>query len=155
MFDENDYEPESFDLICCFMTMEHVRNPLAVAEAVFRLLRPGGVFVTVTHDYKGWLNRMLGKRSPIIDFEHMQLFSEPSIRYLFKTAGFVNVSTSTFANQYTLRYWLRLCSFPGFIKQVILAFVSALGLTNRKISLNVGNSFSAGFKPARGKPADA
>jgi SAM-dependent methyltransferase len=155
MFDENDYEPESFDLICCFMTMEHVRNPLAVAEAVFRLLRPGGVFVTVTHDCKGWLNRMLGKRSPIIDFEHMQLFSEPSIRYLFKTAGFANVSTSTFANQYTLRYWLRLCSFPGFIKRVILAFVSALSLTNRKISLNVGNSFSAGFKPARGKPADA
>jgi SAM-dependent methyltransferase len=155
MFDENDYVPESFDLICCFMTMEHVRDPLTVAEAAFRLLRPGGAFVTVTHDCKGWLNRMLGKHSPIIDLEHMQLFSVPSIRYLLKTAGFANVSTSTFANRYVFRYWLRLCPFPGFMKRVILAFVSALGLANRKISFNVGNSFSAGFKPAHGKPADA
>ena len=153
MFNEHDHSQESFDLICCFMTMEHVRDPLSVAEAAFRLLRPGGAFVTVTHDCKGWLNRMLGKRSPIIDLEHMQLFSAQSICYLFNKVGYENVSTVAFANRYSFHYWLKLCPFPSFIKQTILSFTRVIGLANRKMKFNVGNSFSAGFKPFRASSA--
>lgn len=147
MFREHDYAPESLDLICCFMTMEHVRDPLAVAEAAFRLLRPGGAFVTVTHDYNGWLNRLLGKHSPIIDLEHMQLFSSQSICYLFNKVGYVNVSTTAFANRYSFRYWLKLCPFPRFLKRAIFLFFRMIRVADRKLKFNVGNSFSAGFKP--------
>jgi len=151
MFNESDYAPESFDLICCFMTMEHVRDPLAVAESARRLLRPGGVFVTVTHDRRNGLNKLLGSRSPIIDIEHMQLFSPKSICYLFDKVGYRDVSTSSFPNRYSFRYWLRLCPFPGFLKKAILAITSGIGLANRKLTFNVGNSFSAGFKPGSGE----
>jgi hypothetical protein len=54
--------------------MEHVLDPKVIALPAFRLLRPGGAFVTVTHDHRGRLNRLLGRRSPIIDIEHLQLF---------------------------------------------------------------------------------
>jgi SAM-dependent methyltransferase len=149
MFREADYKAESFDLICCFMTMEHVRDPLLVAQAAFRLLRPGGVFVTITHDRRNWLNRILGRKSPIIDIEHMQLFSPSSICYLFRNAGFRNVVTNDFPNRYSLRYWLRLCPFPSFVKNLFLYIFLKTGIANCRLSFNVGNSITIGFKASK------
>lgn len=148
IFVERDFAASSFDLICCFMTMEHVRDPKAIADAAMKLLRPGGAFVTVTHDYQGLVNRMLGKRSPIIDIEHMQLFSDQSLRYLFDEAGYQNVEVKAFANKYSMRYWLRLAPLPGVLKGAANSFISATRTANSKLSVNVGNLISAGFKPA-------
>jgi len=36
IFVEDDFPPESFDLICCFMTMEHVLDPGAIARSAMR-----------------------------------------------------------------------------------------------------------------------
>ena len=146
IFDERDFAPASFDLICCFMTMEHVRDPQAISHAAFRLLRPGGAFVTVTHDYRGLVNRLLGRRSPIIDIEHMQLFSTRSMRYLFTAAGYGNVTVHPFVNRYALRYWLRLTPVPHGLKRALLALMGALHADRIKIGVNVGNLITAGFK---------
>lgn len=146
MFEEKNFTPESFDLICCFMTMEHVRDPDIVASAAFRLLRPGGAFVTVTHDYRSLVNRLLGRRSPIIDIEHMQLFSERSVRYLFESAGYANVTVKAFANTYSIRYWMRLAPLPRSIKSAVSSLTAALGVDNVKLGVNVGNIITTGFK---------
>lgn len=147
MFNENDFEPASFDLICCFMTMEHVRDPKVIASAAFRLLRPGGAFVTVTHNYHSIVNRLLGKRSPIIDIEHMQLFSDQSIRHLFDAVGLTQVEVKGFANTYSLTYWTRLSPLPGRVKAMALRLLKALGWGQAKLSVNVGNSMTVGIKP--------
>lgn len=146
MFEEKDFAPESFDLICCFMTMEHVRDPDIVASTAFHLLRPGGAFVTVTHDYRSLVNRLLGRHSPIIDIEHMQLFSERSLRYLFESAGYTGVTVNTFANTYSLRYWIRLAPLPRGIKSGLSSLMASLGMDNAKLNLNVGNLITVGFK---------
>ncbi len=148
MFEERDFQPESFDLICCFMTMEHVRDPRELSEAALRLLRPGGAFVTVTHDYRSVVNRLLGKRSPIIDIEHLQIFSRQSIRAMFVRTGFENVSVESFVNRYSLRYWLRLSPLPGGLKQVLGRVIAVPMLSGRHIDLNVGNTVAAGFRRA-------
>jgi SAM-dependent methyltransferase len=145
MFDEKDFTPASFDLICCFMTMEHVRDPKAIARAAFRLLRPGGAFVTVTHDYRSIVNRLLGKRSPIIDIEHMQLFSKRSIQYLLEHAGYSDVTVKAFVNTYAMRYWTRLAPIPRLPKQALTRTLSAAGMDKIKLGFNVGNSIAAGF----------
>ena len=147
-FEERDFPPNSFDLICCFMTMEHVSDPEVVAKAAFRLLRPGGAFVAVTHDYRSMVNRLLGKRSPIIDIEHLQLFSERSVRHLFAVAGYTDVTVKAFANIYALRYWMRLAPLPCRVKLIISRLTESLGLKNVKLGLNVGNIISTGFKRA-------
>ena len=146
MFEEKDFAPESFDLICCFMTMEHVRDPDIVAKAALHLLRPGGAFVTVTHDYRSPINRLLGKRSPIIDIEHMQLFSERSVRYLFENVGYSDVTVRAFVNTYSLRYWMRLVPLPRGIKSVASGLMASLGVDNVKLGVNVGNLITSGFK---------
>lgn len=148
MFDEADFEPSSFDLICCFMTMEHVRDPKIIANAAFRLLRPGGAFITVTHNYHGLVNRLLGKRSPIIDLEHMQLFSDRSIRHLFNATGFQDIQVKAFSNRYPVSYWTRLSPLPGKIKKAVLRFLASTGAGRVKLSVNVGNSMTVGSKPA-------
>lgn len=146
VFVEGDFEPASFDLVCCFMTLEHVRDPRLIAQAALRLLRPGGAFIAVTHDYRSLVNRLLGKRSPIIDIEHMQLFSAASVRHLFEGAGYESVAVKAFVNRYRLNYWLRLAPLPSALKSGIARVFDVLGLGQAKLGLNVGNLFVAGFK---------
>lgn len=147
IFREADFAPESFDLVCCFMTLEHVRDPLEIAQSVLRLLRPGGAFVTVTHNYRSPVNRMLGRRSPIIDVEHMQLFSPRSIAELFRCAGYTDVQAKPFANRYALSYWTRLLPVSPSLKRAFIKAQASLGLDRRKLSFNVGNTIVAGFRP--------
>ncbi|WP_236585333.1 class I SAM-dependent methyltransferase [Dyella sp. EPa41] len=148
IFREEDFEPESFDLVCCFMTLEHVRDPMEIARSVSRLLRPGGAFVTVTHNYRSAINRVLGRRSPIIDVEHMQLFSNMSIGELLTRAGYDEVQSRPLVNRYALAYWTRLLPFPSTIKRQLISFENAMGLGQRKLSFNVGNTIASGFRPA-------
>lgn len=148
IFEEKNFAPESFDLICCFMTMEHVRDPNIIANAALRLLRPGGAFVTVTHDYRSLVNRLLGKRSPIIDIEHMQLFSKRSVHQLFENAGYVDISVKAFVNTYSLRYWMRLAPLPRVMKSAISSLMASLGVENVKLGVNVGNLITTGYKRA-------
>lgn len=147
MFAEGDFSPVSFDLICCFMTMEHVRDPRAISVAAMRLLRPGGAFVVVTHDYHSLVNRVLGRRSPIIDVEHMQLFSAASTRFLFEKSGFADVTVRRFVNSYPVRYWNRLLPLPQGIKQATSRVLAKSKLGNLKLAFSLGNSMTAGFKP--------
>ena len=146
VFEESDFEPASFDLICCFMTMEHVQDPMVTALSASRLLSPGGAFVTVTHNYASLVNRIMGKRSPIIDIEHMQLFSRISICELFARSGFVDISSKPFINRYPLSYWMRLSPLPKVVKQSLKQAITYIGIEKIKIGLNVGNTITAGFQ---------
>ena len=126
IFRESDFQPESFDLICCFMTLEHVRDPQEIVSAASRLLRPGGAIALVTHDYRASVNRLLGKRSPIIDIEHMQLFSPQSIRYLLERNGFESIAVNSFENRYALRYWMRLLPLGAGFKESLIKSLGAI-----------------------------
>jgi SAM-dependent methyltransferase len=147
IFAEEDFEPESFDLITCFMTLEHVREPGDLVASAFHLLRPGGAFVGVTHDYRSWVNRTLGVKSPIVDIEHMQLFSAASSKALLSSRGYVGVGAHAFANAYRPSYWMRLLPMPTFMKQPAINMIKATPLDNVRVPFNVGNTMSWGFKP--------
>jgi SAM-dependent methyltransferase len=147
IFDEADFEPASFDLICCFMTMEHVRDPGQLTRSVARLLRPGGAFAIVVHDHRARVNRLLGRRSPIIDIEHMQLFSPRAVAKLFDSSGLVRPSIGSFTNRYALRYWLRLLPLPQRVRAVADRALHASGASRLKIGLNVGNLFCFAYRP--------
>jgi len=146
IFEEKNFQPESFDFVCCFMTLEHVQDPMELTQSVLKLLKPGGAFVSVTHDYRSFVNKALGMRSPIIDIEHMQLFSKKSIQEMFVRAGYKNVSASSFVNSYSIQYWLRLSPLPKAMKSSISKLLSLLGLNKQHLSVNVGNTFTVGYK---------
>ena len=147
MFNEQDFQPESFDLICCFMTLEHVLEPNDIVSAACRLLRPGGAIALVTHDYTSSINRFFGKYSPIIDIEHMQLFSGQSLRHLLGQNGFHSIETLTFKNRYSLSYWSRLLPLPLVVKGALISGICSIGLGGVRLAFNVGNILSFGFRP--------
>lgn len=147
VFVESDFAPETFDLICCFQTLEHVADPRALARSCARLLRPGGVLALVTHDYSALLNRLLGRRSPIIDIEHLQLFCRSSLDRLLRDAGLLLPTMSTLVNRYPVRYWLRLTPLPIACKRAIAGLLRFARLDQVRLGVNVGNVLAIGRKP--------
>jgi SAM-dependent methyltransferase len=109
----------SFSLVIANQTLEHVTDPLALLGAARALLRPHGALMIVSHDYRHCLMRLLGARSPIIDIEHLQLFSRASLRVALERAGFGAFKIEAFANRYPLHYWIRLAPLPRGLKRAL------------------------------------
>jgi SAM-dependent methyltransferase len=136
-------------LVCSFMTLEHLPDPLGFVQASQDALAPGGVLAVVTHDWKGALNRLLGSRSPIMDIEHLQLFNPRALRTLLLGCGFQQISVTAFSNRYPLRYWLRLLPLPAGIKRFLNRRLWRADLFAMPISLPVGNVLAVGRKIGR------
>ena len=135
-------------LLCSFMTLEHVRDPGEFLANAFELLEPGGMVAVVVHNWRAPLNRLLGLRSPIIDVEHLQLFSPRSVRALLERTGFASVSQRDITNSYPLRYWLRLAPMPAGAKRWIIRLLErAGGLADASVPLRVGNRLAVGITP--------
>jgi SAM-dependent methyltransferase len=146
IFDAVSFAPNSLSMICCFQTLEHVPNPRELVEAAFNLLEPNGMLALITHDVTAPINRVLGRRSPVFDIEHLQLFCPQNLRYLLSHVGFRSIETTTITNAYPLRYWLRLAPVP--FKQQILRLIAFFKLADLKISANVGNILTIVWKEA-------
>jgi SAM-dependent methyltransferase len=146
-FDVNNFEPSSFSLITCFQTLEHLPEPKKLFEDVFTLLRPGGMFYTVSHDYASFTTKILGSRSPIFDIEHLQLFSPKSLSYCYRKSGFINVEISPLVNSYNLSYLLKLMPMPHGLKAILSGIFDKTGLGGVILPLRLGNMFAVGFKP--------
>lgn len=147
MFSASLLDGETPSLICSFMTLEHLPDPGEFVASAHDLLEPGGALAVVVHDWRAPLNRLLGLRSPIIDVEHLQLFSPRALRELLQRAGFTAIELRPIRNAYPLRYWLRLTPLPAAIKHALLNLLQRLGLADRSLALNVGNMLAIGIKP--------
>jgi len=139
-------------LICSFMTLEHVSDPGSFVRGVFDVLEPGGMIAIVVHDWRAPLNRLLGLHSPIIDVEHLQLFSPRSVQALLGDAGFKAIKQRAISNTYPIRYWLRLTPLPSTLKYGVAAFLGRIKLETVPLTLPVGNLLAVGYKPAPLQP---
>jgi len=140
MFEEIKIRRNFFDLICCFMTMEHVYDPNKTLFKSYNSLKKGGFIALVTHDAENILHKILGKNSPIIDIEHLQLFSKESIKSALISSGFVNIKIINIKNSYHLSYWISLLPISTKFKKIAQALLKKyLKILNIKLALNVGN----------------
>lgn len=146
LFRAADFEPDHFRLISSFQTLEHVPDPLELCRGAHRLLQDGGALLVVCHDRRARLNRLLGRRSPIYDVEHLQLFCPSSLRFLLATSGFSDIEVQPITNRYPLGYWLKLFPLPSSLKAKLLSAVDRSRLGRFPLSLPVGNLAVVGFK---------
>jgi SAM-dependent methyltransferase len=137
-------DPGSLSLITCFQTIEHVPDPAALVRGAAALLKPGGMLVLVCHDRRATINRLLSMRSPIIDVEHMQLFSPRSVEELLRRAGLADVGHRTIRNRYPIRYWARLLPLPPRPRALVASGLERSGLGARPLALGVGNMLAWG-----------
>lgn len=136
--------PGSLSLITCFQTIEHVPDPAALVRDAAALLKPGGIFVLVCHNRRAPLNRLLSMRSPIIDIEHMQLFSPRSVDELLRRGGLRDAGHRTIRNRYPLRYWARLLPLPEKPHALVSKGLERSGLGSRPLAVSVGNMVAWG-----------
>jgi SAM-dependent methyltransferase len=140
------FQPESLSLVTCFQTLEHLNDPTEMIVAVRSILKPGGAAYFIGHDRRALSAKILGKKSPIFDIEHLQLFSPASARYLLEHNGFKDVRVVQIMNRYPLRYWLRLLPLPRVMKQATIKVLDTLGLGRAVIPMPAGNIAVIGFK---------
>lgn len=139
-------EGESFDLVTAFQTLEHVSDPAQVACDAYELLEVGGAIIVVVHNRRALLNRLAGRRSPIFDVEHVQLFSPRSIRELLRRAGFEDIRVAGVKNRYPLRYWLKLAPLPAGLKSFLLKRLERSRIGSLPISLRPGNLVASAWR---------
>ena len=139
MFDAAHHQDNSYALVSCFQTLEHVRDPLAMSKAIYTLLKKGGMYYSISHNIDGRLNGVLGESSPIYDIEHLQLFSPASLRFMLETAGFSDICIFSVWNRYPLHYWVKLLPLPVTFKKKFMAFLKVIGIGYIPVALPVGN----------------
>jgi SAM-dependent methyltransferase len=138
-FRPGDFAAAQFRLVTCFQTMEHVYDPLQLCRDAHAIIKPGGAFFIVCHNRRAMLARILGRRSPIYDIEHLQLFSPRSVRRLLERAGFHDVEVRLVVNRYPAAYWAKLLPLPGGLKRGLLDLLRHSGLGRRALPAPVGN----------------
>ncbi|OGH04045.1 MAG: hypothetical protein A2W22_00260 [Candidatus Levybacteria bacterium RBG_16_35_11] len=136
---KNIYRNDSFDLITCFHTLDHVIDPNNFMKTVFNYLKPKGQVFFIVHDVKGLSVKVFGEKSPIFDIEHIFLFNENTLKKLFLKNEFRNIKTFKIRNSYSFYDWLISSPFPLKIKKPISAFLKTTGIGKMMLHLKAGN----------------
>lgn len=139
MFKKGLFSQNSFDVICCFHTFDHVIDPNIFLHEVFSLLKKNGKAFFVVHDTKGLSVKLLGSKSPIFDIEHIYLFNADNLKRIFTMHGFKKTETFVVKNVYQINYWLKLLPAPFVLKKIISAFFRITQLGEIPISISAGN----------------
>lgn len=90
------YPEGFFDVITSFEVFEHVRSPMAEADALAHALRPGGLLYCTTPNFNALSRRLLGPRWNVIDYpEHLCYFTPQTITSWLARFGLVRESVSS------------------------------------------------------------
>jgi SAM-dependent methyltransferase len=141
------FAAETFSLVCAFQVLDHLVRPNETLQACRDLLAPGGVALCVCHDEGSVFARLLGRRSPIIDIEHVVLYNRRTIARLFEKNGFRVVAVFGVSNRYPLSYWSHLAPAPELVKLAVLKFLTVTRLGRLTLAANLGNMGILARKP--------
>jgi SAM-dependent methyltransferase len=136
-FTESTFPDATFDLICCFQTLDHLSDPLGILRTCHAKLKPGGLLYVIVHDADGLQARLFGEKSPIIDVEHVYLFNRRTLPLAVEKAGFTKAPAFPIRNSYPLSYWAEHAPIP--FKGSVLSLLKATGLGGLELAIPAGN----------------
>ncbi len=76
-----------FDVLTFWAVMEHLPNPQAFVQEASRLLRPGGIFLALTPNYRSLAVRLLGGRYRYILPQHVNYFTRETLEAVLTRSG--------------------------------------------------------------------
>lgn len=146
-FHEGLYEDNSFDMVCIFQVLDHVVDPIDIMTNVARVLKPGGYFLTITHNVKSWQPRLIGESCPMFDVQHIFLWDLHTIRKLMEKVGLSYVRGSNIRVQYGVSFFIRMLPLPMRLRLWMMKIVERFGLGKISFRLGGGNMVAVGRKP--------
>lgn len=135
------FEADQFDVICMFQVFDHIPDPDALLDECFRLLKAGGMILCLNHNIEAVSARLLRERSPIIDVEHMYLYSPTTMAHIFAAHGFRVMQVGSVSNNYTFRYLARLMPLPRLLKWFVLALFGKTPIGRVQVKVPLGNLY--------------
>ncbi|MDR2409147.1 MAG: class I SAM-dependent methyltransferase [Bacteroidales bacterium] len=126
-------------IILSCMTLEHMYDPKEFLTESHKIIASDGLLFLVAHNHRAVINRILGLKSPIIDLEHMQIFSKKSLKFLLKTTGYSNINIFSYFNTYPLRYWIKLLPLPLKLRASINNLIKSNFIGKIPLTFPLGN----------------
>ena len=139
IFKQDLFPKNSFDLILCFHTLDHMFDPNGFVKGVFPMLKKNGYIIVVVHDTEGLSVKLFGERSAIFDIEHIYLFNKKTLKEIFLRNKFKIIKVFNLENTYSLDYWMRMSGFPSIIKEFAKCVFHLLGIDKKEVSIPAGN----------------
>ncbi len=139
IFKSNLFPKNSFDLICCFHTLDHMLDPNEFISGAHSLLKKNGYIVMVVHDTEGLSVKLFGERSAIFDIEHIYLFNKKNLSTIFQRNNFEIMKVFSLINSYPLNYWIKMSGFPPIIKKFANFIANILKINRVSFSIPAGN----------------
>lgn len=146
IFRPDSFLPGSLSLVTCFQTIEHLADPLSFCRAACGALKPRGALCLIGHNRRALSAKLLGRRSPIFDVEHLQLFSPSSFRHLLQASGFTRIKIGTLNNRYPIRYWAEMFPFPRGLKARLRPYLRGTRFGRLAVSLPAGNMVAVAYR---------
>ncbi|MBE0555966.1 MAG: methyltransferase domain-containing protein, partial [Proteobacteria bacterium] len=135
-FPRGFFPPGTFDLVCAFHVLDHLREPVEFMNECFRIVDKKGIVILVCHNVDAFVNNLLGERSPVFDVEHIFLFNPATLRSLATSCGFILRDEGRVKNTYPLSYWLR---YAPIVNRFVERF--PLAVKNISFTLYAGNIY--------------
>ena len=140
VFDKSKFENNSFDIVFISMIIEHVVDINFFLLSIYEILKPGGRVVCICHNESHFLARMLKNKHPIINDEHVTIFSKNTLLKIFKKNLFKEIQIQELKNYYSAKYWIKMLPSPNILKK-IFSFIFLSILKNITLGLKAGNLY--------------
>jgi 2-polyprenyl-3-methyl-5-hydroxy-6-metoxy-1,4-benzoquinol methylase len=146
-FSSHKFNNASFDLIFSAMTMEHFVDVNDFLSGSFKLLKPGGIMLLIAHNEQHFLSKILMDKHPIINDEHIYVFSVDTLELILNNHKFNFIETGSLTNYYSLSYWLKMFPLPNIMKNIFGSFLDLFNLTSLNVGIKAGNIYCIAQKP--------
>lgn len=124
---EKDYKDNEFDVITMFYVLEHLPNPVKHLQEIYRILKPGGIFLLRVPHTTPIVRILKVLRIPNKLYDapsHISDFSPVIIKKILKNLGFINISTFIGGTTYPRPFYkIGVSVFFGYLAE-FLYFIS-------------------------------
>ena len=99
-----DFSKNKFTAVTSISVFEHIREPIRFTEKVRNILKPGGIWLILVPNVGSFQRKVLGKKWPHFNNEHLFYYNRDFFRYMAEKYDFELVLEKIPLTNYTLFY---------------------------------------------------